>query len=392
MKALRFIFKQFKKPFIYLYNFKLTKLPLSKSIVLECESDMDDNPRAFYEYLLKKKYNYFHKIIWIVKDVAFCRKHYKKYNVRFYSRFTNNKREKRKLEYYLNTSKYFIFSHPYWFFKKRHDQIVIHIGHGTPIKNSPKTFNDKCIDWMPVPTKEVLNWYTEFWSCDPKKTFICGLPRNDFLVNDPDSNTEILAKLNIPLDAKTIICMPTFKQSKYMHDSDIADKYVLSVVENNQQFDELNSILNDNNIHIIVKPHPLQNIDGLYSTDASNIHYINNRFLFENKIILYKLIACTDALLTDFSSVCFDYMLLNKPIGFFLNNYTEYKRGYLLENPTEYMPGTKIYTYQDLLDFIEDIINNIDKYVIERNRIKELLNPISSKTNTCNFANQLFKL
>ena len=38
-------------------------LPIKKNIVLECESDMDDNPRAFYEYLLKIGYNKVYKTL-----------------------------------------------------------------------------------------------------------------------------------------------------------------------------------------------------------------------------------------------------------------------------------------------------------------------------------------
>ena len=394
MRIFSFALRIIKKPFVFLYNFRKYKLPLSKTIVLECESDMDDNPRAFYEYLLSKKYNWFHRIVWIVKDVEFCRNNYKRFNVRFYNRYSNDKKEKRKLDYYYNTAKYFIFSHPYWFFKKRENQIVIHIGHGTPIKNTPGTFNDKCIDWMPVPSQDVLNWYTEFWSCDPNKTFICGIPRNDFLVFDQNTKNEIFKKLNIPSDEKMIICMPTFKQSKNMHDSDISDEYVLSVVEDEPQFRQLNNMLRANKIHIIVKPHPLQNTENLRTLKASNIHYINNEFLFKNKIILYKLVSCSDALLTDFSSICFDYTLLNKPIGFFLNNFNNYTRGYLYDNPLDYMPGNKIYTYNDLSDFVYDIVNKDDKYNVKRNEIKTFANNINNDgiSNCQLLAEWMFKL
>ena len=50
------------------------KCPLRNTIVFECESDMDDNPRAFYEYLIEEGYNKKYRLVWIVKDVAFCKK------------------------------------------------------------------------------------------------------------------------------------------------------------------------------------------------------------------------------------------------------------------------------------------------------------------------------
>ena len=43
---------------------KIDKEPLQEKIVFECQSDMDDNPRAIYEYMIAQGLNKSYKIVW----------------------------------------------------------------------------------------------------------------------------------------------------------------------------------------------------------------------------------------------------------------------------------------------------------------------------------------
>ncbi len=47
---------------------------------------------------------------------------------------------------------------------------------------------------------------------------------------------------------------------------------------------------------------------------------------------LYEFIHCADALVSDYSSVAIDYLLLDRPLGFTLDDYKEYtqSRGWVL--------------------------------------------------------------
>ncbi|MBQ7300536.1 MAG: CDP-glycerol glycerophosphotransferase family protein [Clostridia bacterium] len=350
-------------------------MPLKNIMVFECESDMDDNPRALYEYMINNSYNRKIKLVWLVNDTEFCKKTFRKKNVVFINRHDKAFFNRSVLNYYLNIAKWLIFSHPYWFYKNKENQTVIHIGHGTPIKQSSKCFDSTCFDWMPIPSESVVNWYTQFWCCDASKTFICGLPRNDLLKNGSSVKESIYKKMNWDfVDAKTIMCMPTFRQSKNRDDSSEIDEYSLGVVENDQQFYELNQYLHSNNIHLIVKIHPLQKIECLKPIKASNIHYVQNRDLLYNNVMLYELIGCCDALVKDVSSVVFDFLLVNRPVAFFMNNYLGYSRGYLLDDPTEFMPGKKILTFEELKEFLDDLHSNIDKYESARIAVNEYVN------------------
>ena len=69
-----------------------------------------------------------------------------------------------------------------------------------------------------------------------------------------------------------------------------------------------------------------------------------------------------DYLLTDYSSVWVDYCILQRPIGFVMNDIQEYKasRGVTIENLDEKLPGTIIDTFDKILTFIKEPISNTE--------------------------------
>ncbi|MCD7828733.1 MAG: CDP-glycerol glycerophosphotransferase family protein [Clostridiales bacterium] len=358
-------------------------LPLRKIIVFECESDMDDNPRAIYEYMLNNKDYSKWKFVWIVKNLSYCKTHYKANRTVFVSRFTYTFKEQIRLNYYLAVGKYFLFSHPYWFQKLNKKQIVIHTEHGNPIKNNNSRAKQisECFDFLRISSKFFTPWVLKFWECPIDKTFICPHPKNDFLfIGD---KKEIFSKLfNYQQDEKVIMCMPTFKQSKNMMNAPrICDQYSLSVINNKSEYEQLNRFLADNKMHLIIKLHPLQITESLYLADASNIHYIQNSELLNKKIILYSLVGCCDSLLTDFSSIFYDYILLDRPLAFFINNFDKYDRGFIIDNPMDFMCGELINTFDDLILFLEHIRDGVDIKKDDRHRINNLVNEYSG--NAC---------
>ena len=79
----------------------------------------------------------------------------------------------------------------------------------------------------------------------------------------------------------------------------------------------------------------------------------------------------SDALISDYSSVAIDYLLLNRPIGFTLDDYDAYteSRGWVFEDPLEYMPGEHIYNVQQFEQFVLDVKNGKDDYENQRKAI-----------------------
>ena len=93
-----------------------------------------------------------------------------------------------------------------------------------------------------------------------------------------------------------------------------------------------------------------------------------------NDIPLYKFVALSDGLISDYSSIAIDYLLVDKPIAFTLDDYDLYKesRGFVFENPLDYMPGHHIYNFNDLRVFIECIATGKDSYKEERDRVRKV--------------------
>lgn len=88
-------------------------------------------------------------------------------------------------------------------------------------------------------------------------------------------------------------------------------------------------------------------------------------------IELYTLLVYTDALITDFSSIYVDYLLLNKPIAFELTDRKDYENGigFTMDNPLEFMPGFKIQDFSDLKTFLNETISNKDRFKNERENL-----------------------
>jgi CDP-glycerol glycerophosphotransferase (TagB/SpsB family) len=105
---------------------------------------------------------------------------------------------------------------------------------------------------------------------------------------------------------------------------------------------KLNNVLIKNNLTLFIKLHPNEiNLEN----DLSNILFINPR------TDIYELLPLTQFLITDYSSIYFDYLLLDKEVIFYpfdLENYLNDERE-LYFNYDEKTPGTKVYNFEELL-------------------------------------------
>ena len=64
----------------------------------------------------------------------------------------------------------------------------------------------------------------------------------------------------------------------------------------------------------------------------------------------------SDMLITDYSSVIFQYSLLNKPMAFYCYDFDSYNRDFYLNYPDD-LPGEVFITQQELTDFITNTKN-----------------------------------
>lgn len=353
---------------------------ISNVIVFESEGDYCDNARALYEYMISNKYNDKYEIIWIVNDVDRYRDINKNVsNVTFISR--NNRHLFNLIKFYklIGGAKYFFFTHPYWFNYRKQEQIVINLWHGTPLKSGGRDLSD-IYDYAIVPSKNVVLWFKKFIGVKDSQIIISGNPRNDLLFE----NKKVISKvIDFKEGEKIFLLMPTFRQSQYMKDSDIINPFVIQGINNEKELLKFNDFLKKNNIKLLIKIHHLQLTSFIKDSKLSNIIYLQDRDLNDKNVQLYNFVGECDVLLTDYSSIYFDYLLLDRPIGFLIGDIDDYKRnrGFIVDDPEIYMPGEKIRSLDELYMFFNDVLSGKDKYKEERKKILNYTNKYRTNNN-----------
>ena len=124
---------------------------------------------------------------------------------------------------------------------------------------------------------------------------------------------------------------------------------------------------------LILKLHPFQDQDKIGRLNMSHVMLLDHGRLVEWGLQINQLLEYSDGLISDYSSVAVDYMLLDKPIGFTLDDVEKYEesRGFVFENIQEWLPGKEIFSFEDMKRFIEDVASGKDPSSGKRRIIKE---------------------
>src|SRR5699024_1864765 len=335
-----------------------------KTIVFESfgGKNYSDSPKYIYEYMQEHypEYNY----IWIFKNTS-------------KNSIPGNelKIKKGSFDYYKAYSKAKIRVHNacmHQFINKKHNQIYIQTLHGTPLKTLA---NDMKVVRMPSTTtaKYKMNFHIEtsrwdylvspnnystevfqsaFWM-DEERMLEIGYPRNDVLVNranDSEFIEKIRVKLNIPKDKKVIMYAPTWRDDEFVKKG----HYLFDLKIN---LKNLYESIGDKYVVLLRMHYLISNsldLSGFedFAIDASNYEDISELYLI------------SDALITDYSSVMFDYGILKRPQFFFaydIDKYDKDLRGFYLDYTND-LPGPIFTDAYDLADSLTDIELIKDSY------------------------------
>ncbi|MFR2033028.1 MAG: CDP-glycerol glycerophosphotransferase family protein [Agathobacter sp.] len=333
------------------------------TLILESEGDFTDNIKAFYDYLIKNRINDYIKIIWFVHNPS---EYPKINNVKFISRY---KFINLQADFYIATSHIFVFSHPYWLTKWRKNQIVIHTTHSASQIKKDTSDPIKISDYVLVCSDDVKEKRKGAFLIPEENLLVIGQPRIDLLFRHKDCVKKLIPNYE---GQKIILSMETFKQTKYWTDGDNVDPFAINVVHTLDDMKKLDTFLEKNNSVMLIKVHHLQDMSFLNVVNFRNIFYINDSDLRKINAQTNELLENADCLLTDYSSVFYEYLMLDRPIGFLLGDMDKYNRGFNMENPLDYMPGTKIYDIDQLFDFIVNMDNEKIKYEKERKKMCDL--------------------
>lgn len=322
----------------------------------------DDNPKAIYDYLYmqnEKSNRLYWSIRYRDRDIV------KDKNVKILYRFSI------RWLYYMARANFWIVNArmPKWL-PKREKTKYVQTWHGTPLKklaldmdtfsmpgSNLESYKKNFLietqkwDYLVAP-----NQYSKdiFKSCFAfGKSFIeSGYPRNDVLYqknNDKDI-TDIKKQFGIPLDKKVILYAPTWRDDYYISKG----KYKFHIPFD---MDKLINILGDDAVFIFRAHY-------LVAESLDNVSTHPNIFNLSKNVDISDLYLVSDLLITDYSSVFFDYANLKRPMLFYAYDYEHYRdklRGFyfdLEENaPGPFVTEESLFL-KELKAFIDEDKNN----------------------------------
>lgn len=203
-------------------------------------------------------------------------------------------------------------------------------------------------DSVIVGSEKMEQVFRESFGIEDEGRFLrTGIPRTDFFYNDFAKQQAMQRfKKDFPLsiDRKVILYAPTYR------DNELEDPTVSLQLDLAKMYNQFKS-----NYIILLRLHP-----------ALNQHYKNKYPGFVFNVTDYDsintLLIGTDILITDYSSIPFEFALLNKPMIFYtydLDNYRE-SRG-LPNNYESSVPGPIAFSTDEIIE----LINN-EQFHLER--------------------------
>ena len=359
-----------------LKNFVCSFFPMKDEIILESHPDLACNTYELFRYMLSQSLNDRFQITWLVNNPDLYND-YDVHNVGFLSIMPKTKKDKMIKYFRCNRAKVLITCNRYYqkeLTSKK--QLNIYILHGSPVKNFPDLAKPLNCDFL-ISQADFFNQYiVEKFSVKPEQVVATGFPRNDQMFRNNDNLNKIYPDINS--FAKVIAWVPTFRKhmNKIRIDCDYDFPLGIPILYSEEDVRKLNDFLVEKNVLIIYKPHPAQDLSILKDMHASNLRFLYNSQLAENDIQTNEFLSQTDAMVGDYSGIYYDYLLLDRPIGITLDDYTSYESqsGMVFGLNSDILIGENIYTLEDLERFIDDVVNGKDRMYKEREKIKLLTN------------------
>ena len=345
-----------KKLAILSYHIFLKVLPVNNKVIFFESSvgrNYSGNPKYVYEELIDQGLDKKFKCIWSLEDTG----------LKIPGNAKKVKRAGLSYLYYLAVAKIWVCDTRLpAFLVKRPETTYIQLWHGTPLKKLAMDMDILSMseemeldEYKMLFKKNTETWdylisqsdYTteRFKSCFDFKNEILstGFPRNDILFkkNYAKSIESIKKDYNIPLNKKVILYAPTWRDDEFYENG--IYKFSTQI-----DLDLLKKELSDTHI-LLVKLHYLVKDP----VDWSN--YEGFVYKCDHLWDIQELYLISDILVTDYSSVIFDYALLKRPMIIYAYDYEKYRdnlRGFYF-NIFEEFPGPVVKNNADLVDSIK---------------------------------------
>lgn len=361
MLGVKIFLKLFRKKLYIFFDFIL---PKHNNIIIINDSSLGDNTEIFFEYILRDD---FYRIFWLWTN--------KDMSINLKKKYPNNsiiKLNSIRGLFYFSIAKIAIIGHGYWdflnYFNIRSAKYILNLWHGIPVKIKNNNLKNSKINYkkmvMVTNNDNEIKYFKKWNMIKENNIKKWGSPRFEYIYkilsnvqNYQNLKIKIKNKLNIDLDSKILLYAPTYREKSTTKIFPFPDI----------NFNIISEICEKFNILLIIKKHP--NDNNKFSQDIKNkienSQYI--QYFVENKNIdRLELIIVSDALITDYSSIVYDFLLMNKPIAFIPYDIDQYQINTSLTNEYYQMlsMNSKV-TFDDFKDWLIEIGKN--DYGLSRN-------------------------
>lgn len=341
--------------------------------VFMSQPDFACNPHALYEYIERHTE---HETAWLIKRDE---KYYelKKRGIRCasYNTLEGNK---------LLESADFVIVNSYTFpqIQKREGQIFVNLWHGSGIKahdfynhdmdmkhaRNIKKFSDM-IDLMCVHSLDDRFKLSAQLNFDLRKCFVTGQARLD-CVKTSHGIEKIKQLFGDKMQdyKKLIFFAPSFRANGSSHSGTIFSDNIFRA----EDYDAaaLDKFLQENQAALIYKLHPIEQtaFSGRQFHLSEDCYELTDQMLFEKDIRYDELLNAFDVMISDYSSIAFDFLFLNRPIVYLIPDYEEYvaERGFVFHNVDMFMPGQKAFGFMDMVEELQTALEDPNRYKMER--------------------------
>ncbi len=272
------------------------------------------------------------------------------------------------VKYYkmLATAKYLISEDAFiYIFTKRPGQVYLNTWHGTPlmtlgkakktdfamIGNEQKNFFDA--DYLLCPNADTARWMVEDYMLEnfaKSKLWLCGYPRNEVFQNT--NSRESVRKACGFGEKQVIAYLPTWRKNTKEMDKEAYTEYLNGLLKS------WDALLSDGQM-VYMQQHYVNAV----SIDFSSFRHIRP---FPAEYGTYEFLNAADVLITDYSSVMFDYAVTGRKVVLFIHDKERYIETRGLHMDLAELPFPKAETVEKLVEEIKAPKNYKDAEFLQR--------------------------
>lgn len=260
----------------------------------------------------------------------------------------------------------------YWPGILRSRRTIMNLWHGIPIKrmgiadgNRSSVREAARIGYMIASSHIDRSVMAASFGVEYPNVLMTGYPRNDWLVSDdavrrsPSLARTAADVVWVKNGRRLVLYAPTYRGHHLSSGADVSGVYAFT----NDELDRLRSLLVSRNAVLGVRPHINRGGDDRLRYDDVIIDM--SRAVFKD---VQMLLRHTDVLVSDYSGVWVDYLLLDRPVIGFAYDWEAYaaERGYIYDYFSIF-PGPMVRSFGELIDALEQALTGTPA-ITERQR------------------------